>query len=81
MIGNKTLVVPGPTNMPFEIRQAMTSRWKIIVRPTSPILSSRSSPIQSVFRLQSGRVFVFLAPALPGGKPRSAIACRRATWC
>ena len=60
MIGNKTLAVPGPTNMPFEIRQAMDVALEDHRAPDFPeFVNPLLNDLKSVFRLQSGRVFVF----------------------
>ena len=60
MIGNKTLAVPGPTNMPFEIRQAMDVALEDHRAPDFPdFIKPLLTDLKSVFRLQSGRVFVF----------------------
>ena len=60
MIGYKTLAVPGPTNMPFEIRRAMDVALEDHRAPdfpefTKPLLDD----LKSIFRTQSGRVLVF----------------------
>ena len=60
MIGNRTLAVPGPTNMPFEIRQAMDVALEDHRAPDFPqFVTPLLRDLKSVFRLQSGRVFVF----------------------
>ena len=60
MIGNRTLAVPGPTNMPFEIRQAMDVALEDHRAPDFPeFVKPLLADLKSVFRLQSGRVFVF----------------------
>ena len=60
MIGNRTLAVPGPTNMPFEIRQAMDVALEDHRAPDFPeFIKPLLTDLKSVFRLQSGRVFVF----------------------
>ena len=60
MIGYKTLAVPGPTNMPFEIRQAMDVALEDHRAPdfpefTKPLLED----VKSIFRTTEGRVFLF----------------------
>ena len=60
MIGFKTLAVPGPTNMPFEVRRAMEVPLEDHRAPdfpefTLPLLAD----LQTIFRTNSGRVFVF----------------------
>ena len=60
MIGNRTLAVPGPTNMPFEIRQAMDVALEDHRAPDFPqFVTPLLRDLKSVFRLQFGRVFVF----------------------
>jgi len=60
MIGFKTLAVPGPTNMPFEVRRAMNVPLEDHRAPdfpefTRPLLAD----LKKIFRTESGRVFVF----------------------
>ena len=60
MIGYKTLAVPGPTNMPIEIRQAMDVALEDHRAPdfpefTKPLLED----VKSIFRTTDGRVFLF----------------------
>ena len=60
MIGFKTLAVPGPTNMPFEVRRAMEVPLEDHRSPdfpefTLPLLAD----LKTIFRTTSGRVFVF----------------------
>ena len=60
MIGFKTLAVPGPTNMPFEVRRAMEVPLEDHRAPdfpefTMPLLAD----LKTIFRTSSGRVFVF----------------------
>ncbi len=60
MIGFKTLAVPGPTNMLFEIRQAMDVALEDHRAPdfpefTKPLLED----VKSIFRTTNGRVFLF----------------------
>jgi alanine-glyoxylate transaminase/serine-glyoxylate transaminase/serine-pyruvate transaminase len=60
MIGFKTLAVPGPTNMPFEVRRAMEVPLEDHRAPdfpefTLPLLAD----LKTIFRTTSGRVFVF----------------------
>ena len=60
MIGFKTLAVPGPTNMPFEVRRAMEVPLEDHRAPdfpefTLPLLAD----LKTIFRTSSGRVFVF----------------------
>ena len=60
MIGYKTLAVPGPTNMPFEIRKAMDVALEDHRAPdfpefTKPLLED----VKSIFRTTEGHVFLF----------------------
>lgn len=60
MIGFKTLAVPGPTNMPFEIRQAMDVALEDHRAPdfpgfTKPLLAD----LKTIFRTENGQVFLF----------------------
>ena len=60
MIGFKTLAVPGPTNMPFEVRRAMEVPLEDHRAPdfpdfTLPLLAD----LKTIFRTTTGRVFVF----------------------
>jgi alanine-glyoxylate transaminase/serine-glyoxylate transaminase/serine-pyruvate transaminase len=60
MIGFKTLAVPGPTNMPFDVRRAMEVPLEDHRAPdfpefTLPLLAD----LKTIFRTNSGRVFVF----------------------
>ncbi len=60
MIGFKTLAVPGPTNMPFEVRRAMEVPLEDHRAPdfpefTLPLLAD----LKTIFRTNSGRIFVF----------------------
>lgn len=73
MPGFKGLAVPGPTNMPFRIRQAMDVALEDHRAPdfpqfTLPLLAD----LKKVFQAESGRVFVF--PASGTGGWESAIA-------
>lgn len=60
MIGFKTLAVPGPTNMPFEIRQAMGGALEDHRAPdlgafVGPLLQD----LKPIFRTRTGEVLVF----------------------
>ena len=60
MIGYKTLAVPGPTNMPFEVRQAMDvaledHRAPDLAEFTVPLLQD----LKKIFRTTDGAVLVF----------------------
>ena len=73
MTGYHCLAIPGPTNMPFEIRQAMELPLEDHRAPdfadfTLPLFRD----LQKIFRTQNGRVFVF--PGSGTGGWESAIA-------
>ena len=79
MIGNKTLAVPWPTNMPSKSVRPWMLRWKTTARPTSRNLSPFTDP-KSVFRLQSGRAL--RVPRLRDGRlsgDRQLLVTAR--WC
>lgn len=60
MIGYKTLAVPGPTNMPFAVRQAMDVALEDHRAPDFPeFVKPLLSDLKAVFRMTSGRVFMF----------------------
>jgi len=60
MIGYRTLAVPGPTNMPFAVRQAMDVALEDHRAPDFPeFVTPLLRDLKSVFRMQSGRVLVF----------------------
>ena len=60
MIGYKTLAVPGPTNMPFAIRQAMDVALEDHRAPDFPeFIKPLLNDLKSVFRMDSGRIFLF----------------------
>ncbi|MGB2461491.1 MAG: aminotransferase class V-fold PLP-dependent enzyme [Candidatus Puniceispirillaceae bacterium] len=60
MIGYRTLAVPGPTNMPFAVRQAMDVALEDHRAPDFPeFVTPLLRDLKSVFRMESGRVLVF----------------------
>ena len=60
MIGFHTLAVPGPTNMPYAIRQAMDVALEDHRAPDFPdFVKPLLGDLKSVFRTQDGRVFLF----------------------
>ncbi|MGB2028330.1 MAG: aminotransferase class V-fold PLP-dependent enzyme [Candidatus Puniceispirillaceae bacterium] len=60
MIGYRTLSVPGPTNMPFAVRQAMDVALEDHRAPDFPeFVTPLLRDLKSVFRMESGRVLVF----------------------
>jgi alanine-glyoxylate transaminase/serine-glyoxylate transaminase/serine-pyruvate transaminase len=60
MIGFKTLAVPGPTNMPFEVRRAMEVPLEDHRAPDFPAFTlPLLADLKTIFRTSSGRVFVF----------------------
>ena len=73
MIGFKTLAVPGPTNMPFEVRRAMDVALEDHRAPdlpefTLPLLAD----LKKVVKTETGNVFVF--PGSGTGGWESAIS-------
>ena len=60
MIGYKTLAVPGPTNMPFRVRQAMDIALEDHRAPDLPEFTlPLFADLKKIFRTESGTVFVF----------------------
>ncbi len=60
MIGYKTLAVPGPTNMPFEVRRAMDVALEDHRAPDLPAFTlPLFEDLKRVFKTTTGTVFVF----------------------
>jgi len=60
MIGFKTLAVPGPTNMPFEVRRAMDVPLEDHRAPDFPEFTlPLFADLKKIFRTETGRVFIF----------------------
>ena len=60
MIGFKTLAIPGPTNMPFEVRRAMEVPLEDHRAPDFPEFTlPLFRDLKEIFRTQTGQVFVF----------------------
>ena len=73
MTGFKCLAVPGPTNMPFEIRQAMEVPLEDHRAPDFPDFTMPlMADLKKVFRTETGRVFIF--PGSGTGGWEAAIA-------
>ena len=73
MTGFKCLAVPGPTNMPFEIRQAMEVPLEDHRAPDFPEFTMPLfEDLKKVFRTETGQVFIF--PGSGTGGWESAIA-------
>ena len=73
MIGYKTLAVPGPTNMPFEIRQAMDVALEDHRAPDLPEFTlPLFQDLKKVFKTETGHIFVF--PGSGTGGWESAIS-------
>ena len=73
MTGFKCLAVPGPTNMPFEVRQAMDVALEDHRAPdfpdfTIPLLND----VKKIFRTETGHAIIF--PGSGTGGWESAIA-------
>ena len=73
MPGFKGLAVPGPTNMPFEVRQAMDVALEDHRAPDFPeFVKPLLEDLKKVFQTKTGQVFVF--PGSGTGGWESAIA-------
>ena len=73
MPGFKGLAVPGPTNMPFQVRQAMDIALEDHRAPDFPdFIEPLLADLKKVFRTETGHVFVF--PGSGTGGWESAIA-------
>ncbi|MEM6465971.1 MAG: aminotransferase class V-fold PLP-dependent enzyme [Pseudomonadota bacterium] len=73
MPGFKGLAVPGPTNMPFEVRQAMDVALEDHRAPDFPeFIKPLLSDLKKVFMTETGHVFVF--PGSGTGGWESALA-------
>ncbi|MEL6299493.1 MAG: aminotransferase class V-fold PLP-dependent enzyme [Pseudomonadota bacterium] len=60
MSGFRGLAIPGPTNMPFEIRQAMDIPLEDHRAPDFPeFVMPLLSDLKRIFKTETGRVFVF----------------------
>ena len=60
MIGYKTLAVPGPTNMPYEVQRAMEVPLEDHRAPDFPNFTlPLFADLKTIFRTDTGRVFVF----------------------
>lgn len=60
MIGYKTLAVPGPTNMPYEVQRAMEVPLEDHRAPDFPNFTlPLFADLKTIFRTETGRVFVF----------------------
>ncbi|MEM7745435.1 MAG: aminotransferase class V-fold PLP-dependent enzyme [Pseudomonadota bacterium] len=73
MPGFKGLAVPGPTNMPFQVRQAMDVALEDHRAPDFPELTlPLFEDLKKVFKTETGKVFIF--PGSGTGGWESAIA-------
>jgi alanine-glyoxylate transaminase/serine-glyoxylate transaminase/serine-pyruvate transaminase len=60
MIGYKTLAIPGPTNMPYEVQRAMEVPLEDHRAPDFPNFTlPLFADLKTIFRTETGRVFVF----------------------
>ena len=67
MIGFKTLAVPGPTNMPFEVRRAMEVPLEDHRAPDFPEFTlPLFRDIKTIFQTQTGHVFIFAGSGTGG---------------
>ena len=73
MSGFKGLAVPGPTNMPFEVRQAMDVALEDHRAPDFPEFTlPLFADLKKAFKLENGQVFVF--PSSGTGGWESAVS-------
>ena len=80
--GFNGLAVPGPTNMPFAIRQAMEVALEDHRAPdfpefTLPLLAD----VKRIFRTTTGQVLCFRPPGQGAGNLLSPTPFRRVTRC
>ena len=74
MTGFAGLAVPGPTNMPFQVRQAMDVPLEDHRAPNFPEFTlPLFEDLKRVFRTTTGRVFIFPVPAQVAGNQQSPI--------
>jgi len=72
MNGNKHLFIPGPTNVPEEVRRAMNVPMEDMRAPDfGPFVTQLLTDLKKAFRLEKGRVFIF--PSSGTGAWESAI--------
>jgi len=82
MPGFKGLAVPGPSNMPFRIRQAMDVALEDHRAPDFPQFTQPLfGDLKKVFQTKSGQVFFFRVLVLAAGSRLSLTRYRRATRC
>ena len=73
MIGYKTLAIPGPTNMPFEVRRAMEVPLEDHRAPDFPEFTlPLFEDLKTIFQTKNGRVLIF--PGSGTGGWESAIS-------
>ncbi len=72
MNGNKHLFIPGPTNVPEPVRQAMNIPMEDMRAPDFPeFVNGILTDLKKAYRMESGRIFVF--PSSGTGAWESAI--------
>ena len=72
MNGNKHLFIPGPTNVPEEVRRAMNVPMEDMRAPDfGDFVTSLLTDMKKAFRMENGRVFIF--PSSGTGAWESAI--------
>ncbi|MBZ8119490.1 aminotransferase class V-fold PLP-dependent enzyme [Roseovarius sp. LXJ103] len=72
MNGNKHLFIPGPTNVPEEVRRAMNVPMEDMRAPDfGPFVTDLLTDMKKAFRMENGRVFIF--PSSGTGAWESAI--------
>ena len=80
--GYPGLFIPGPTNIPERVRQAMAIPLEDQRAPDFPAFTlPLFADLKKVFKTAGGQVFIFPAPARRDGKRPSPTRCRRATRC
>ena len=68
MTGFTGLAIPGPTNMPFQVRQAMDVPLEDHRAPDFPAFTlPLFEDLKKVFRTETGRVFIFPGSGTGGG--------------
>ena len=72
MIGNRTLAVPGPTNMPPRIASAMAVPLEDHRAPDMADFILRLADLKQIFRTQTGTVLVFPGSGTGGWEARPA---------
>ena len=82
MTGYTALAVPGPTNMPFRVRQAMDVALEDHRAPDFPqLVLPLLADLKTVFQTRNGQVFIFPGSGTGGtGSPTVIRTCTVRTW-